>query len=112
MIQGLFNGNAPQVILEAGRMLLNRAITVPQQLDNVLTQLDRGELTVKVTPTPTYRKQMQRIEAQGKRTTRATLFAGLLISSTLFYTNGDTGIALIGFIASGIAFLGTMWAGE
>lgn len=112
MIQGLFNGNAPQVILQAGRMLLNRAITVPQQLDNVLTQLDRGELTVKVSPTPTYRKQMQRIEAQGKRTTRATLFAGLLISSTLFYTNGDATIAVIGFIATGITFLSILWAGE
>ncbi len=112
MLQGLFNGNAPQVILEAGRMLLNRAVTVPQQLDNVLTQLDRGEMTVKVTPTPTYRKQMQRIEAQSKRTTRATLFAGLLISATLFHSNGDSGLAIIGFIASGIAFLSILWVGE
>ncbi len=112
IIQGLFNGNAPQVLLEAGRMLLNRAVTVPQQLDNILTQLDRGELTVKVTPTPTYRKQLKRIESQGKRTTRATLFAGLLISSTLFYTHDDSGLAVIGFVASAITFLSIMWAGE
>ncbi len=112
LIQSLFNGNAPQVLLETGRMLLNRAITVPQQLDNVLTQLDRGELTVKVAPTPTYRKQMQRIEAQSKRNTRATLFAGLLISSTLFYTHGDSALAVVGFIASGISFLSIMWTGE
>jgi len=111
-IQSLFNGNGSQVLMEAGRMLLNRAVTVPQQLDNVLTQLDRGELTVKVTPTPTYRKQLQRLEAQSKRTTRATLFAGLLISSTLFYTHGDSALAVIGFIASGISFLSIMWTGE
>ncbi len=111
-IQSLFSGNAPQVLLEAGRMLINRAVTVPQQLDNVLTQLDRGELTVKVTPTPTYRKQMQRLESQSKRTTRATLFTGLLISSTLFYTHGDSALAAIGFIASAVAFLSIMWAGE
>lgn len=112
MIRGLFNGNAPQVLLEAGRMLINRAVTVPQQLDNVLTQLDRGELTVKVTPTPTYRKQLQRLETQSKRTTRATLFTGLLISSTLLYTNGDTGIAAVGLVASAVAFLSILWAGE
>ncbi len=111
-IQSLFSGNAPQVLFEAGRMLINRAVTVPQQLDNVLTQLDRGELTVKVTPTPTYRKQMQRLESQSKRTTRATLFSGLLISSTLFYTHGDSALAVIGFIASTVAFLSIMWAGE
>lgn len=111
-IQSLFNGNGSQVLMEAGRMLLNRAVTVPQQLDNVLTQLDRGELTVKVTPTPTYRKQMQRLETQSKRTTRATLFTGLLISSTIFYTHGDSAFALIGFIASAVAFLSILWAGE
>ncbi len=111
-INSLFSGNAPQVLLEAGKMLVNRAVTVPQQLDNVLTQLDRGELTVKVTPTPTYRKQLQRVELQSKRTTRATLFTGLLISSTLFYTHGDSTFAVIGFIASAAAFLSIMWIGE
>ncbi len=112
IIQSLFNGNAPQVLLETGRMLISRAITVPQQLDNVLTQLDRGELNVKVTPATAYRKQLQRIESQGKRTTRATLFTGLLISSTLFYTHGDGALALIGFVASAAAFFSIMWAGE
>ncbi len=111
-IQSFFSGNALQVLLEAGRMLVNRAVTVPQQLDNVLTQLDRGDLSVKVTPTTAYRKQLQRIESQGKRTTRATLFAGLLISSTLFYTHGDAALAAIGFIASAVAFLSILWAGE
>ncbi len=112
IIRGLFNGNAPQALLETGRMLLSRAVIVPQQLDNVLTQLDRGELNVKVTPTTAYRKQVQRIEAQTKRTTRATVFTGLLISSTLFYTHGDGVFAVIGFVASAVAFLSIMWVGE
>ncbi|MBL8117327.1 MAG: AarF/ABC1/UbiB kinase family protein [Anaerolineae bacterium] len=112
VIQGLFNGNAPRTLLEVGRVLVNRAITVPQQLDNVLSQLDRGDLTVKVTPTPTYRKQLQRLESQGRRTTRATIFTGLLISSSIFYTNGDTNLAFIGFAASAVAFLSIIWSGE
>jgi predicted unusual protein kinase regulating ubiquinone biosynthesis (AarF/ABC1/UbiB family) len=112
ILQSLFSGNAPQTLLELGRMFLNRAVTVPQQLDNVLTQLDRGDLKVMVTPTPTYRKQLQRVEAQGKRTTRATLFAAFLISSTLLYTSGNFALAALGFATSGVMLLSLWWVGE
>jgi hypothetical protein len=93
-------------------MFLQRAVTLPQQVDRVMGQLDRGELTVKVTPTPTYRKQLQKIESQGRRTTRAVMFAGLLMSSTLLYTHGDMAVAVVGYVLSGIALLGVWWAGE
>jgi len=112
IIQSLFNGNAAQTLLEVGRMFIQRAVTLPQQVDSVLGQLDRGELTVKVTPTPTYRKQLQKIEAQGRRTTRAVIFAGLAVSSTLLYTNGDIVPAVIGWALSGIALVGVWLAGE
>ncbi len=112
IIQSLFNGNAEQVLLEIGRMFLNRAVTMPQQLDNVLGQLDRGELMVKVTPTPTYRKQLSRLEAQERRTTRAVIFTGLLISATLLYTSGAVSIALAGYALSGVILLSVFFAGE
>ncbi len=109
VIQGLFNGNAPRALLELGRMFVSRAVAVPQQLDNVLGKLDKGELTVRVTPTAAYRVQLQRIENQGKRTTRAVVFAGALIASTLFYTNGDMAVAVVGFVISGITLIGLWW---
>jgi predicted unusual protein kinase regulating ubiquinone biosynthesis (AarF/ABC1/UbiB family) len=112
IIQSLFNGNAGQTLLEVGRLFVNRAVKLPQQAESVLGQLDRGELTVRVNPTSEYRKQLGRIEAGGRRTARAVMFAGLLISSTLFYTNGDTTVALIGFVLSGVALVSTWWAGE
>jgi predicted unusual protein kinase regulating ubiquinone biosynthesis (AarF/ABC1/UbiB family) len=112
IIQSLFNGNAGQTLLEVGRMFIQRAVTLPQQMDSVLGQLDRGELSVKVTPTTAYRKQLSRIEAQGKRTTRAVIFAGLLMSSTLLYTNGDIPIAVIGYVLSAVSLIGVWLAGE
>ncbi|MEZ4670087.1 MAG: AarF/UbiB family protein [Anaerolineae bacterium] len=112
VLQSLFNGNAPQTLLELGRMFVNRAITVPQQLDNVLTQLDRGELKVMVTPTPAYRNQLQKLQSQGKRTTRATLFAAFLISSTMLYTSGSFALAALGFATSGAMLLSLWWAGD
>jgi hypothetical protein len=85
---------------------------MPQQLDRVLTQLDKGDLTVRVVPAPAYRKQLQRIETQSRRTTRATLFGALLISSTLLYTADHLGLSVIGFGLSGILLLSIIWTGE
>lgn len=112
IIQSLFNGNAGQTLMEIGRVVLTRAATVPRQLDNVLTQLDQGELTVKVNPTPAYRKQLSRLEIQERRTTRAVIFAGILISATLLYTSGAVGVAVAGFIGAGIALLTVFSSGE
>ncbi len=112
VVQSLFNGNGTQALAEVGKLFLSRAAAIPQRLDNVLGQLDRGELNVKVTPSPTYRKQLQKIEAQGRKTTRAVIFAGLLMSSTLLYTHGDIVPSVIGYALSGIALLGMWWSGE
>jgi predicted unusual protein kinase regulating ubiquinone biosynthesis (AarF/ABC1/UbiB family) len=112
ILQSLFNGDAPGTILEAARMLLGRAIALPQRADSVLNQLDRGELTVRVTPTKAYREPLARIEAQGRRTSRAVIFAGLLVSSTLLYTNGDVIPAVIGWGLSAIALVSAWWVGD
>lgn len=112
IIQSLFNGNAQQVLIEVGKLFVNRAVTVPQQFDSVLGQLDRGELTVRVAPTPTYRKQLQRIEAQERRTTRAVIFGALLVSATLLYTGGALLPATVGYILAGVTLLTVLMGGE
>jgi predicted unusual protein kinase regulating ubiquinone biosynthesis (AarF/ABC1/UbiB family) len=111
-LQGLFSGNPIQAIGQLGQMVVSRAVTAPQQLDHVLTQLDRGELTVRVAPSPTYRKQLQRLEAQGKRTTRATLFGAFLVASTLLYTSGSVQMAVIGYGISAVLMFSIFWLNE
>ncbi len=105
LLQSLMSGNGTQTLVELVRVLLERAVRLPQRLDNVLTQIERGELNVQVEPTVAYRRQLQRIEAQGRRTTRAAIFAGLLISATLLYTSGDIALAAVGFTLAGVTFL-------
>lgn len=112
VLRSLFNGNGAQTLVEVGKVLLTRTVAIPQQLDHVLGQLDRGELQVRVNPSPTYRKQLQRMEAQGRRTTRAVIFGALLMSSTLFYTHGDSLLATVGFVFSGLALLSVWWTSE
>ncbi len=76
-----------------------------QQAVTQLEQITSGELEVVSKPGPAHRRQLDRIEAQGRRTTRAVLFGCALITSTLFYTNGDTGLAAVGYVISGLLFL-------
>lgn len=112
ILQGLLNGNPGQVLSEVGKSVVNRAVVFPQQVDRVLNQIERGEVNVRVSPSPTYRKQMQRLEAQGKRTVRAVIFGSLLVSSTLLYTNGDLVPAVVGYVFSGIMMLSLWFGGE
>jgi hypothetical protein len=112
ILQSLFSGNAGQTLVEIGRTFFNRAVVFPQQVDSVLNRVDRGEITVRVSPSPTYRKQMKRIETQGKRTVRAVVFGSLLVSSTLLYTHGDLAPAIIGYVFSGITMLSLWFGGE
>jgi hypothetical protein len=105
LLQSLMSGNGTQTLAELGRVLLERAVKLPQRLDNVLTQIERGELRVQVEPAAAYRRQLQRIEGQGRRTTRAVIFAGLLISATLLYTSGEVALGAAGFALAGVTFL-------
>jgi hypothetical protein len=49
------------------------------------------------------------VENQERRTTRAVIFGGLLVASTLLYTNGDTALALIGYLASAASFISVVF---
>jgi predicted unusual protein kinase regulating ubiquinone biosynthesis (AarF/ABC1/UbiB family) len=112
ILQSLFNGNAAQTLLDAGRMVVNRAVVVPQQVENVLAALDRGELSVKVSPTPTYRKLLTKIEVQERRTTRAILFGATLVSATLLFTAGYETPGVVGYVFAGLLLLSVLASGE
>lgn len=112
LAESLFNGNGAGALLELGRSFLGRTAALPAQVESVLGQLDRGDLSVKVTPTATYRQQFGRLEAQQRRTTRAVMFAGLLISSTMLYTAGEATPALIGYVLSGLTLLSVWLTGN
>jgi len=62
IIRGLFNGNAPQALLEPDGCCSLVAVAVPQQLNNVLTQLDRGRF---IGQSDTYNRLSSALAAHG-----------------------------------------------
>lgn len=74
----------------------------------LLRQLIEGEVQIETKLSQQHRRQLERIEQQGRRTTRAFLFGCFLITSTLLYTSGDTQLASWGYGATGVLGLWMM----
>lgn len=82
--------------------LASQAITrqIPPLNDglNVLSTLNAGEMRVITEPSSLYKAELNKLESAQKTTSRAVMFVGVLITATLFYTNGDTTPAMIGYL--------------
>jgi predicted unusual protein kinase regulating ubiquinone biosynthesis (AarF/ABC1/UbiB family) len=109
VLQGLFSSGGAQTLLSIGQNLLGRPAS---DAKDVLARAERGDLTLKVDPSPEYQKQLNRLESQERRTTRAILLGTGMITSTLFYTHGDVVPAVIGYIFSGVMLLALYFTGE
>jgi predicted unusual protein kinase regulating ubiquinone biosynthesis (AarF/ABC1/UbiB family) len=110
VLQGLFNGNAPQALLNIGQSIFGR--TPAAHARDLVSRLEKGELKLRVEPASDYQRQLNRMEAQERRTTRAILFGTGMITSTVFYANGDVIPAVIGYVFSGIMALALYFTGE
>ena len=109
VLQGLFSGGGAQTLLNIGQNLLGRPAS---DAKDVLARAERGELTLKVDPSPEYQQQLNRIESQERRTTRAVLLGTGMITATLFYTHGDVVPAVIGYVFSGVMLVALYFTGE
>ncbi len=110
ILQSLFGGNGGSALLGIGQTLIGRALA-PQN-SGVLDRLERGDIKLRVEAGSGLQHQLVRIEGQGKRTSRAVIFGSFMISSTLFYVNGDIALAVIGYVVSGITFVLMTFTGE
>ncbi len=108
VLQDLFSGSGAKVLLNVGQSLLGRGSSA----NSVMQRIESGDLKLRVEPSPSFKRQLARIEGQERRTTRAIVFGSFLIASTVFYVNGDIVPAVIGFVLSGISYLGMMFSGE
>lgn len=101
-----------QNLVGVGQQLITRAIAPQASPNDVLARIQRGDLTVRVEPSAAYQRQLERIEAQSRRTTRAVVFGSLLITSTIFATGGQTAPAVIGYALTGVSLLWTWLSGD
>jgi predicted unusual protein kinase regulating ubiquinone biosynthesis (AarF/ABC1/UbiB family) len=105
VVQSLFNGAGGKALLGLGQSILGRASTA----DQVLARLESGDLRLRVEAAGGLNRQLARVEAHSRRTTRAVVFGSSLVASTLFYTSGDALPALIGFAFTAWCAWGLLW---
>ncbi|MBE2271603.1 MAG: AarF/ABC1/UbiB kinase family protein, partial [Anaerolinea sp.] len=110
ILQSLFGGNGGSALLGIGQTLIGRALA--PQSSTVLARLESGELKLRVEAASGLQQQLTRIEGQGKKTSRAVIFGAFMVTSTLFYVNGDIALAVIGYVVSGVSFVVLMFTGE
>lgn len=109
VLQGVLGSGGAKTLLNIGQSIFGNAAS---DAKDVLARAERGDLTLRVDPSPEYQRQLTRIEVQGRRTTRAVLLGGGMITATLFYTNGDIVPAVIGYIFSAAMLIGLYFTGE
>ena len=100
--------DGPQGFLRAAERVIQQFQRV-SKAEQMLQQLMDGEIAIETRMSSQQKQQLQRIEAQGKRTSRMMMAGSLLICATLLYTNGDSTIAGIVASLSGIIYLSTLF---
>ncbi|MEO1291035.1 MAG: AarF/UbiB family protein, partial [Chloroflexota bacterium] len=96
--------DGPQGFIRVAERVLRQFQRV-NRTERMLQQIIDGEIIVETRMSSPQRVQLQRIEAQGKRTSRMVVVGSLLICATLFYTNGDAGIATIVTVIAGGVYI-------
>ncbi len=97
MVRSVFNGGAGNVLGLASQALIGRIKPLNEGV-NVLSTLNAGEMRVIAEPSSLYKAELNKLESAQKTTSRAVVFVGVLITATLFYTNGETTPAMIGYL--------------
>jgi hypothetical protein len=82
-----------------------RALLLPALADDVLRRADRGDLSVRATPTPELERQIGRLEHAARRLAASMIFAGFAIGGAILYTGGEHTLGTVGLAVSGLAFL-------
>jgi len=95
----------PQAFFENLRSIVLPGTARLAETENLLRKIVDGEVEIITQPGVKHQRSLNRIEGQNRKSTRAIVFVGFLITATLFYTNGDTTLAGLGYGASAITFL-------
>lgn len=75
--------------------------------EQLLQQIVDGDIAIETRMSGQQKQQLQRIEAQNRRTSRTMLAGSLLICSTLLYTAGNETLAIAGGIVAGLMVVST-----
>lgn len=82
--------------------VLKELISLPSQVGRVLSQMERGNLTVQV---PSVSRQIASLERSVDRLAGGVVFAALFVGGVILYTSGQTWFAWIMFGCAGLVLL-------
>lgn len=98
ILQSLFNGNGLNAIMQLTETV-NRVVTPNMNASRALIErIESGDLKFTVRPNQFLKRQLDQIEANTRRINRTVFFGSVLITATLFYTNGQMELAGIGYL--------------
>ncbi len=110
VLQGLLGSGGAQTLLNIGQTLFGGRATADNR--DVLARIERGDVIMRVDPSPEYQRQLNRIESQERRTTRAILLGSGMITATMFYAHGDVVPAVVGYVFSALMLVALYFTGE
>jgi predicted unusual protein kinase regulating ubiquinone biosynthesis (AarF/ABC1/UbiB family) len=91
---------------------LQPIITLPAQTQRVLAAAESGRLKVQTTPDRILLRRLDRLERQVGRLNWNVLVGVLLLSGTLLYINGETGLGITAWGVSILLFIITLLPGD
>ena len=103
-MQAMLAGD-PKAFFESAQSLIIPGVAQIIKMERVLQQIADGDIEMVTQPSLQHQRQLSKIESQSRRTTRAILFVGFLITATMLYTNGDKDLATLGYIVSALSFI-------
>lgn len=93
---------------EAGN-ILKELIAIPSKMERVLSQIERGDLTVQV---PAVSRQMSSLEKAVNRLTGSLIFGAFLMTSVILYLGGRELFAAILLGCAGLTLIWIFFAGR
>ena len=109
VIQALLSRDGLDLALNTSVNLTKRAVEIPLLAGEVLRRMDRGEFTIRVTPTADFERDLHRVESATTQLSYAVIFAGLLIAGTILSVSGTELLAWFMFGLAGLTLLRVMW---
>ncbi len=110
-LRALLTAEHVESALETGLDVALRTAQLPALADSVLRRADRGEITVRVAPTPESQHEARQLSAAVHRLAGAVMFTGLAVTSAILYSAGEHTLSLVGLGLAGLVFLRVLLSG-
>jgi len=105
------SSNVQTVAREAAK-IGQTAISLPNQIQDVLTQVQRGDLTVRLSPDDDLHRQLRRIEVAVRSVSGALVFGSILMSATLLFIGGKVIPGVVGYVLAALSWMILVFRGS